>query len=411
MLNLEHFLAKRIIKSIPNKNTISVPIIKIGISAISLSLIIIVFSMAVTKGMQNEIKNKIYSLNGFLKIQSYGNFELGSKLRPISPDSILLAKINQKPEVKKVEKIIEEFCIVRTSREFDAIIFKGVNSNYDFSRIKKYIIKGIAPKISNKYAKEVLISKSTATRLNIDLGQKIEILFSRESQKTPFVSVFTVSGILETGFKEMDEMYLFGDYSHIQRINNWEDNEVGSLEIHLKKINDDVNFSYEIYNETSSDYDIVTTSDNFYSVFEWIKLFDKNNLIIIFIMSFIGVINIISIIIILILEKVNLIGLLKALGASDNLIRKYYLYIASFLILKGLFIGNLISVFIIFAQKKFEIIKLDPSIYYVDFLPLKISFMDFIFANFLVFIICIISIFFPVSAISKIVPRTTIKFD
>ena len=102
---------------------------------------------------------------------------------------------------------------------------------------------------------------------------------------------------------------------------------------------------------------------------------------------------------------------MKALGASDNLIRKYYLYIASFLILKGLFIGNLISVFIIFAQKKFEIIKLDPSIYYVDFLPLKISFMDFIFANFLVFIICIISIFFPVSAISKIVPRTTIKFD
>ena len=411
MLNLEHFLAKRIIKSIPNKNTISVPIIKIGISAISLSLIIIVFSFAVTKGMQNEIKSKIYSLNGFLKIQSYGNFELGSKQKPISPDSILLAKINKKVEVKKVEKIIEEFCIVRTSKEFDAIIFKGVNSNYDFSRIKKYIVRGTAPNISNKYSKEVLISKSTATRLNIDLGQKIEILFSRESQKNPFISVFTVSGILETGFKDMDEMYLLGDYTHLQRINNWEDNEVGSLEVHLKKIDDDVNFSYEIYNETSSDYDIVTTSDNFYSVFEWIKLFDKNNLIIIFIMSFIGVINIISIIIILILEKVNLIGLLKALGATDNSIRKYYLYIASYLISKGLFIGNLISVFIIFIQKKFKIIKLDPNVYYVDFLPLEISFIDFAFANFLVFIICIISIFFPVSAISKIVPRTTIKFD
>ena len=411
MLNLEHFLAKRIIKSIPNKNTISVPIIKIGISAISLSLIIIVFSFAVTKGMQNEIKGKIYSLNGFLKIQSYGNFELGSKQKPISPDSILLAKINKKLEVKKVEKIIEEFCIVRTSKEFDAIIFKGVNSNYDFSRIKKYIIRGTAPNISDKYSKEVLISKSTATRLNIDLGQKIEILFSRESQKNPFISVFTVSGILETGFKDMDEMYLLGDYTHLQRINNWEDNEVGSLEVHLKKIDDDANFSYEIYNETSSDYDIVTTSDNFYSVFEWIKLFDKNNLIIIFIMSFIGVINIISIIIILILEKVNLIGLLKALGATDNSIRKYYLYIASYLISKGLFIGNLISVFIIFVQKKFKIIKLDPNVYYVDFLPLEISFMDFAFANFLVFIICIISIFLPVSAISKIVPRTTIKFD
>ena len=406
MLNLEHFLAKRIIKSIPNKNTISVPIIKIGISAISLSLIIIVFSFAVTKGMQNEIKSKIYSLNGFLKIQSYGNFELGSKQKPISPDSILLAKIN-----KKVEKIIEEFCIVRTSKEFDAIIFKGVNSNYDFSRIKKYIVRGTAPNISNKYSKEVLISKSTATRLNIDFGQKIEILFSRESQKNPFISVFTVSGILETGFKDMDEMYLLGDYTHLQRINNWEDNEVGSLEVHLKKIDDDVNFSYEIYNETSSDYDIVTTSDNFYSVFEWIKLFDKNNLIIIFIMSFIGVINIISIIIILILEKVNLIGLLKALGATNNSIRKYYLYIASYLISKGLFVGNLISVSIIFLQKKFKIIKLDPNVYYVDFLPLEISFRDFIFANSLVFIICIISIFFPVSAISKIVPRTTIKFD
>jgi len=411
MLNLEHFLAKRIIKSIPNKNTISVPIIKIGISAISLSLIIIVFSMAVTNGMQNEIKSKIYSLNGFLKIQSYGNFELGSKPKPISPDSVLLSKIIQKPEVDKVEKIIEEFCIVRTLNEFDAIIFKGVNSNYDFSRIKKYIIRGTAPNISSKYSKEVLISKSTATRLNIDLGQKIEILFNRELQKNPFVSVFTVSGILDTGFKEMDEMYLFGDYTHIQRINNWEENEVGSLEVHLTSLYDDENFSNEIYNETSSDYDIITTSENFFSVFEWIKLFDKNNLIIIFIMSFIGVINIISIIIILILEKVSLIGLLKALGATDNSIRKYYFYIASFLISKGLLAGNLISVFVIFFQKKFKIIKLDPSIYYVDFLPLEISFIDIIFANFLVFIICLISIFLPVGAISKIVPRSTIKFD
>ena len=136
--------------------------------------------MAVTNGMQNEIKSKIYSLNGFLKIQSYGNFELGSKPRPISPDSVLLSKIIQKPEVQKVEKIIEEFCIVRTLNEFDAIIFKGVNSSYDFSRIKKYIIRGTAPNIINKYSKEVLISKSTATRLNIDLGQKIEILFNRE---------------------------------------------------------------------------------------------------------------------------------------------------------------------------------------------------------------------------------------
>ena len=411
MLNLEHFLAKRIIKSIPNKNTISVPIIKIGISAISLSLIIIVFSMAVTKGMQNEIKSKIYSLNGFLKIQSYGNFELGSKQIPISPDSILLAKINQKSDLQKVEKIIEEFCIVRTSREFDAIIFKGVNSNYDFSRIKKYIIRGAPPNIINKYSKEVLISKSTAITLNIDLGQKIEILFSRESQKNPFVSVFTVSGIFDTGFKEMDEMYLIGDYTHIQRINNWQENEVGSLEVHLTNFDDNEDLSYEIYNETSSDFDIITSSDKFFSVFEWIKLFDKNNLIIIFIMSFIGVINIISIIIIIILEKVNLIGLLKALGATDNSIRKYYLYIASYLISKGLIVGNIISIVVIFFQKKFKIIKLDPNIYYVDFLPLEINFFDFIFANSLVFIICLISIFIPVAAISKIVPRSTIKFD
>ena len=411
MLNLEHFLAKRIIKSIPNKNTISVPIIKIGISAISLSLIIIVFSMAVTKGMQNEIKDKIYSLNGFLKIQSYGNLELGSKQIPISPDSILLAKINQKPEVQKVEKIIEEFCIVRTSREFDAIIFKGVNSNYDFSRIKKYIIRGTAPNIINKYSKEVLISKSTATRLNIDLGQKIQLLFSRESQKNPFVSIFTVSGILETGFKEMDEMYLIGDYTHIQRINNWQENEVGSLEVHLTNFEDNEDLSYEIYNEISSDYDIIESSEKFFSVFEWIKLFDKNNLIIIFIMSFIGVINIISIIIIMILEKVNLIGLLKALGATDNSIRKYYLYIASYLISKGLIIGNIISIVVIIFQKQFKIIKLDPNIYYVDFLPLEINFLDFIFANSLVFTICLISIFLPVAAISKIVPRSTIKFD
>ncbi len=367
--------------------------------------------MAVTKGMQNEIKSKIYSLNGFLKIQSYGNFELGSKPRPISPDSMLLVKINQKSDVQKVEKIIEEFCIVRTSKEFDAIIFKGVNSNYDFSRIKKYIIRGNAPKINNDYSKEVLISKSTATKLNIDLDQKVEILFAKESQKNPFISSFSISGIFDTGFKEMDEMYLLGDYSHFQRINNWKENDIGSLEVHLNNNDDVEDFSFEIYNETSSDYDVIRSSDKFFSVFEWIKLFDKNNLIIIFIMSFIAVINIISIIIILILEKVNLIGVLKALGATDNSIRKYYLYLASYLISKGLIIGNVISLVVIIFQKQFKIIKLDPNIYYVDFLPLEIDFLDFIFANSLVFIICLISIFLPVAAISKIVPRSTIKFD
>ena len=374
-------------------------------------MIVMIISVGVGFGMQKEIKNKISSFESHISIQSFNNVINENSLNPISPDEKFIDFLNKLPEIKNIERIISRFGIVRTTENFDGVFFKGIEKSYDFSKITDYITEGSVPEFSNNFSNEVLISRSLADKLNLKLDDSFQMLFSKSDNPSPSIIKLVVVGIFNSGFEELDSKFIFGDIKQIRRITKWEDDQISSLEIQLNDQKNLDQISENIYLNSPPDFDVVTIKEKYYTVFEWIELFDKNIYAIIFIMILVASVNIISVLVVLILERTNMIGILKALGLPNISIQKFFIYTSSYLILAGIIIGNVVGLLILFIQYNFKIVSLDPKIYYVDSVPVFIEFSQIISLNVIVFFLCVISIFAPSMLISKVNPKDSIKFN
>ena len=370
-----------------------------------------IISVGVGYGMQKEIKDKISSFESHITIQSFNNTINQNSSNPISPNKFFIDYLKSLDEIKNIETVISKFGIVRTTKDFDGIFFKGLESTYDFNNIKTYLVEGNIPVFSENFSNEVLISKILADKLKLKLNGSFQMVFSKSEKSSPSVIKLFVVGIYGSGFEELDSKFIFGDIKQIRRILKWDDNQFSSLEIYLhdQKFLDSI--SETIYLNSPSDYDVLNVKEKYFSIYEWVELFNKNIYAIIFIMILVASVNIISVLLVLILERTNMIGILKTLGLPDKSLQKFFIYTSSYLILIGMLLGNMIGLLILYLQKKYKLISLDPSIYYVDTVPVFIEFKDIISLNIIVFFLCVISIFVPSKLVSTVNPKDSIKFN
>ena len=409
-MNFEYFLAKRIISTKSYKNSISGPIIKIGIAAIALGVIVMLISIATGLGMQHEIKNKISAFNGDISIYNFQTVNYEDSNIPLDFDEDLYSSIISTEGIIKVQKIATKFGLIRTNEDFDGVFFKGVDENYDLDRIKNFLIEGDFPNISNSISNKVVVSKLLAKRLKLNVGDDFQMLFSRNSESSA-IRKFEISGIFSSGFNELDSKYIIGDLSHIQKINKWNNDQIGNLEVFIDNYENLDLLTNEIYSITPSTVNVQSVRDKYYSIFDWIKLFDKNMIAIIIIMIIVASINIITVLIVLILERTNMIGVLKSLGSTNISLRKFFIYNSLYIVSLGLLIGNSIGLILIYLQKKYELISLDSEIYYVSSVPMHYDLYYIIGLNILTFFICFLVIILPSSLISNISPTKAVKYQ
>ncbi|MFL2643080.1 MAG: ABC transporter permease [Flavobacteriaceae bacterium] len=409
-MNFEYFLAKRIISTKSYKNSISGPIIKIGIAAIALGVIVMLISIATGLGMQHEIKNKISAFNGDISIYNFQTVNYEDSNIPLDFDEDLYSSIISTEGIIKVQKIATKFGLIRTNEDFDGVFFKGVDENYDLDRIKNFLIEGDFPNISNSISNKVVVSKLLAKRLKLNVGDDFQMLFSRNSESSA-IRKFEISGIFSSGFNELDSKYIIGDLSHIQKINKWNNDQIGNLEVFIDNYENLDLLTNEIYSITPSTVNVQSVRDKYYSIFDWIKLFDKNMIAIIIIMIIVASINIITVLIVLILERTNMIGVLKSLGSTNISLRKFFIYNSLYIVSLGLLIGNSIGLILIYLQKKYELISLDSEIYYVSSVPMHFDIYYIIGLNILTFFICFLVIILPSSLISNISPTKAVKYQ
>jgi lipoprotein-releasing system permease protein len=268
------------------------------------------------------------------------------------------------------------------------------------------------PKYANDVSNDVLISQEISNRLGLKLGDEFNILFVKDNpSKAPWIRVVKIIGIYNSGFQEFDKSFVIGDIRHIQKMNRWEDDEVGGFEVLIANFDEIEEKSNEVYLQTASTLNSKSIVEKYPSIFEWISLFDNNIYLIIVIMIFVAGINMITALLVLILERTQMIGILKALGSSNVSIRKVFMYNAGYLILKGLFWGNLIGLTILLIQKYFGVITLNPENYYVSEAPIYLNFGYIILLNIGTLILCLLMLIIPTIIISKISPVKSIKFE
>jgi len=411
-LNLEYFIAKRLITSKDYKSSISAPIINIAISAIAIGMIMMIVSVATGIGLQNKIREKIAAFNGHVIISNYDNNQSEITLSPINKNQDFYPKFNSVPEVDHIQAVASKSGIIRTESAFEGIIFKGVGDDYQWGNIKEYLVSGRLPNLSKSVTSEVVISQFLANRLRLKVGDSFNTFFIKEDQnQLPNIRRFKITGIFNSGFQQFDATYIIGDLRHIQRINKWNSNQIGAFEVFVKDFNKIKETGEEVYKHTSSTLDTKTIIEKYGYIFDWLQLFDFNIIVILGIMILVATINMVVALLVLILERTQMIGILKALGANNWSVRKIFLYNAFYLIIRGLFWGNGIGISLLLLQQQFGIIKLNPENYYVNQAPVYLDLGYILALNFLTVTICALVLLIPSYIVTKISPVKAIRFD
>ena len=411
VLNLPYYIYKKLSRN-KNKFTISSRIIKISTISVSIGILVTLISFSIGKGLQIEIKNKMFSIQSDIIISSYENIETGISLNPINKSNLLNSLINEGLVYSNIFYSVDKPSLLLSNEDFESLIFRGLDNNYDIKKFNELFIKD-GRDLNQIKKNEILISSSLAQRNDIDLNQKIRIFFNRDfSQKIPNVRSFKVIGFFETEFLEFDNNVILGNIEDIKDIYSWENNDIGNLNIIIKNKDDIIAYekilnssNYLIENDLRAS-SVFSKNEN---IFNWISIFDFNIIIIISVMILVALVNIIIALMVLIFERNKMIGILKSMGANNNLIRKIFLYKGADIIIKGLLYGNIIFFIIVFIQKSFNIIKLNSEDYYVDILPFHLDSKYIIGLNTLFICIGIFVLWSTFSIISKISPSKIIN--
>jgi lipoprotein-releasing system permease protein len=411
-VNFEFFIARRIIAAKDYKSSISAPIIKIAITAIAMGLIMMLVSIATGVGLQKKIREKVSAFNGDIIITNFDtNFSNDSQI-PISKNQDFYPDFNITEGVKHIQVTASKGGVIRTETDFEGIVVKGAGDDYDWQYFQDYLIEGSLPDFKGTLNEDILVSQYLANRLDLQVGETVRTFFFDNEGKNGFRSRgFTIKGIYNSGFQQFDEQFIIADIRHVQKLNRWDKDQIGGFELFVEDFDAINTIGNRVYEETSSTLDTQTIRYKYYSIFEWLDLFDFNIILIIGIMILVAGINMITALLVLILERTQMIGILKALGSSDWMVRKIFLYNAMYLIGVGLFWGNLIGISLLLIQKYFKLFPLNPNTYYVSEAPIYLDISYILLLNAGTFLLCFIMLLIPSIIIAKISPVRAIRFE
>ncbi len=409
-LNFEYFTAKRIIGAKKYKSTASTPIIKIAIIAIILGVVMMMITIATGVGLQQKIKEKVSAFNGDIIISQFDGNNSDITLNPIPKNQSFYPDFDAVPEVTHVQVTATKAGVIRTATDFEGIIVKGVGDDYRWDYMQDFLIEGRVPDYTENLNTEILVSRYQANRLGFKNGDKVIVFFLKEDGG--FLNRrFDIVGIYDSGFQEFDESFIFADIRHVQKLNNWEADQVGAFEVFVSDFDRLNEIGTAIYENTDSFLNTMTITQKYYSIFEWLSLFDFNIALIIVVMIIVAGINMIVALLVLILERTPMVGILKALGANNWSIRKIFMYNALYLVGVGLFWGNVIGLSLLLLQHYFGLITLNPETYYVSEAPVFIDWYYIVLLNVGTFLLCALMLLIPSYVVTRISPVKTIKFE
>jgi len=406
-LNLPYFISKRISQNTPG--SFSTTIHKIAVGSIGIGLGVMIISFLILKGFQDTVTDKIYNFSAHFQVTKYTSNNSYEEV-PISLKNEVFRDPGQFDFIDHVQEFSHKAGLIKTDEEVLGVIFKGISARFDSVRFQSSLIAGRFLHFDEEgYSREVLLSKVISDKLKLEVGDDAIVHFF---QDPPRVRRLRVVGIYETNLSEYyDNKFIIGDIRLIQRLNNWADSVAGGMEIYVRNVKNLDEARDQLESVVDYDFYVEKVEDKYIQVFEWLHLISRQVNIFLGIILFVVCVNMISIILILIMERTQMIGLLKAFGATNALIRRIFLLNGVRLIVKGLVIGNLLGLGIGLIQDQFSIIPLNPKDYYMSYVPIGWNWEMTLVLNLLTLVVVAMIILIPTLAISKVNPIKSIRFD
>ncbi len=405
-MNFPFFIAKRL--STNRQSGFSGLIIRIAIAAVAISIAVMIIAVAIVKGYQYEIRNKITGFSSHIQISRLdmnNSFETTS----LKSDSLMEHLIASQQGIQHIQKIAIKAGIIKTKDEFEGIVLKGVDRDYDWKFIQQHIQHGKVLFLNDSLtSNDIVLSQKTVDKLKLKMGDAVIIYFV---QDPPRARKFTLAGIYKTGFDEMDQLYAFADMRHVQKLNNWQSNDISGYEISIDDYKQLDVMADKILSFVPYNMEVKTIRQIHPQLFDWLNLLDLNVVIIIILMIVVACINMSTALLILIVERSNMIGVMKALGTRNLTVAKLFLYMATYLMIGGMVIGNIVGVGLCVLQQKFSLFKLNQEAYYLSEVPIQFTLNDILLINVGAFIVCILVMIIPSRFVLRITPVKAIRFE
>lgn len=415
-MSLSLFLAKRIYKDPQNKEQASRPAIRIATIGVAIGIIVMLLSTCIILGFKQTIKDKVVGFGGHIQVANFLTHQTTDSYPIIVNDSI-------KRVIKKIDGVqhVSTFAlkqgILKTNTDFLGISFKGVTKDFDNSFITQHLISGKFPLFGTpKSKKSIVISATIANKLNLKEGDKVFAYFIDDNDVR--IRTFRVAGIYETNLSLFDNVTCFIDLQNVIKLNNWNNNQATGMEVTINNFDRLNEVSAQFVNKINrtvdaegNTYSSQTIKELVPQIFSWLNLLDINVWIILSLMILVASVTMVSGLLIIILERTNMIGLLKALGAKNKVIRSTFLYFAFFIIVRGMIIGNSIAFLLLLIQKYMGVVKLDANTYYVSVVPVQLNIPIIVLINLATVIISILVLIIPSYLIAHIHPSKSIKYE
>ncbi|MEI7500405.1 MAG: FtsX-like permease family protein [Bacteroidota bacterium] len=406
-MNTEFFLAKRIVSR--SKGNFSWTFVVIAITSIALGFAIMFIAIAILTGFKKEIREKVVGFCGHIQITRFSENSTYEP-QPIEKNQKFYHRLQNTKEISHIQVFAIKAGIIKTKDQIQGVILKGVGSDFDWRFFNDKMVEGRTFKVNDSArSDEVIISRKTANLLNLRVNDDLRMYFI--AGNTTLGRKFRISGIFDTGLEEFDKLWVIGDIHHIQKLNNWNQGQVGGFEVYLRNFNDIDRMGAYVYHQIGFSLDASTIKTIYPQIFDWLDLQDINVLIILILIIMVSSTTIISTLLILILERTSMIGVLKALGMPNASIRKLFLYNAFYIVGLGMFWGNLIAFSLCILQKKFALITLAQESYYVSVIPINLNSWNIILLNLGTLLVCYLIFIIPSYIISKVTPLKAIRFS
>lgn len=415
-MNFPLFIARKIYGDKGDKRKVSKPAIRIATAGVAIGLAVMIISVSVVLGFKHTIRDKVVGFGCHIQVADFMSLQTNENY-PIQMGDSMVNVLKKTPGVKHVQRFANKQGILKTENDFLGVVFKGVGPEYDTTFIHQNMVEGSIPKFSDEASKnKILVSKEMANKLNIKVGQKIFSYFIDNQGLR--VRRFTVEGIYQTNLKQYDQIICYTDLYTAVKLNGWEDDQTSGAEITVNDFNrinevedilvHKVNRTIDKYGETYSSKTIQEINPQ---IFSWLDLLDLNVWIILALMIAVAGVTMISGLLIIILERTTMIGVLKALGARNRVVRHSFMWFAVFIIGKGMIIGNIIALGLIALQSTTGIVKLDPTTYYVETVPVEYAWLPFVVINIATLIISVLVLIAPSYLISHIHPAKSMRYE
>ena len=409
-MNLASFIAWRI--AFNQKKSFSRFIIRLATGATVISVAVMIITLAFTSGFQQVISQKVFSFWGHIRVQHFEPDKVAiAEELPIHKNDTVVKVLRGNKDIQTVQAFATKNAILKTADALEGVLFKGVERDYDFKNLQGFLQAGKWISFPDSgYSNQVMLSEYTANQLQLKVNDEVLVYFIQPNGASPRPRKLVISGIYRSGVEEFDRLIAFGDLRLIQRLNDWNSDEIGGYELFLKDYKKMDSVSLKIFEQLPDLWNTRTTKELYPHIFDWLNLQNQTIGIVIVIMIIVAILNLITCLIILVLERTRMVGVLKALGSPNSNIQRIFLFHGAIITGMGILLGNVAGVFICWLQQKYGFIKLPEEMYYISTAAVDLEWWHIVAVDIGTFIVCFAALLIPTLVVRRIQPVKAIQF-